>query len=63
MWTAYNHYVITQATVNKFKEIIETEYKVALSEIEATEILTNLVSYFDLLAKINHRTQSKSKGR
>jgi len=54
--------VISDATIKKFQAVIESEYQVTLDEKEAREILTNWVGYFDLLAKIDHRTQSKDHG-
>lgn len=54
--------MISDATIKKFQEVIESEYHVALDEKEAREVLTNWVGYFDLLAKINHRIQSKDHG-
>ncbi len=64
--TAYGHkqydcYVISDATIKKFQQVIESEYHVALDEKEAREVLTNWVGYFDLLAKIDHRIQSKDQ--
>jgi len=51
--------MISQATIIEFQEVIKKEFDVFLDEKEATELITNWVGYFDLLAKINHR-QSES---
>jgi hypothetical protein len=54
--------VISDATIKSFQEVIKSEYQIVVDEKDAKEILTNLVGYFDLLAKINHRTQSENQG-
>ncbi len=48
--------MISNETVKEFQSAVEAEYGVALAENEAQEILLNWVGYFDLLAKIDHRT-------
>jgi hypothetical protein len=59
---SYNHYVISNATIKDFQQVISSEYNITINEKEAGEILTNLVGYFDLLAKIDHREQSENQG-
>lgn len=54
--------MITEATIKSFQLVIKSEYQIALDEKDAREILTNLVGYFDVLAKINHREQSEDRG-
>jgi hypothetical protein len=49
--------MVSNETVKEFQVAIETEYGVALDDKEAQEILLNWVGYFDLLAKIDHRTE------
>lgn len=52
--------MIKEETVKKFKDVIESEYSIVLDFDDAHNILSNLVNFYDLLAKINHR-QSQSK--
>lgn len=54
--------MITEATIKSFQQAIKSEYQIALDEKDAREILTNLVGYFDVLVKINHREQSEDRG-
>lgn len=54
--------MISNATIKDFQRVISSEYNITINEKEAGEILTNLVSYFDLLEKINHRIQSENQG-
>ncbi len=54
----YNGYVITEATIKDFQEVIKAEYDIQLSSTEATSVLENWVNYFDLLAKINYRAKT-----
>ena len=61
MLITYTDYVITDATIKSFQQVIKIEYQIVLDEKDAREILTNLVGYFDMLAKINHRIQSKAR--
>lgn len=49
--------MVSNETVKEFQTAIEAEYGIALAETEAQEILLNWVGYFDLLAKIDHRTE------
>lgn len=49
--------MVSNETVKEFQAAIEAEYGVALAENEAQEILLNWVGYFDLLSKIDHRTE------
>jgi hypothetical protein len=53
--------VISDATIKKFQSVIKSEYQITLDEKDAREVLTNWVGYFDLLAKIDHRTIKKSE--
>ena len=39
----------------EFQKIVKEEYDEDISLSEASEIMRNLVGYFDLLAKIHHR--------
>ncbi len=50
--------MVSDKTIEKFKQAVKAEYGVTLTEKEAKEILLNWVAYFDLLAKIYHRDQS-----
>ena len=47
--------MISQETVKEFQSVVEAELGIALDEKDSAEILNNLVGYFDLLAKIDHR--------
>lgn len=49
--------MVSSETVKEFQLAIEAEYGVVLDEKDAQEILLNWVGYFDLLAKIAHRTE------
>lgn len=47
--------MFSSETVKDFQEAIEQELGRKLEENEAAEILTQLVGYFDTLAKIDHQ--------
>lgn len=47
--------MISNETVKDFQSAVELELGRKLDEKEATEILTNIVGYFDSLAKIDHK--------
>jgi hypothetical protein len=49
--------MVSSETVKEFQVAIEAEYGVVLDDNEAKEILLNWVGYFDLLAKVDHRTE------
>jgi hypothetical protein len=49
--------MVSGETVKEFQVAIEAEYGIALNDKEAQEILLNWVGYFDLLAKIDQRTE------
>jgi len=51
--------VITETTIKDFQEVVKAEYGIQLDSTEARSVLENWVSYFDLLAKINHRIKAK----
>jgi hypothetical protein len=52
--------VISEQTVKDFQEVVKAEYGIQLDTIEAHSVLENWVSYFDLLAKINHREKTNA---
>lgn len=52
--------MITEQTIKDFQEAVRDEYGIHLDTIEANSVLENWVSYFDLLAKINHRSKNES---
>jgi hypothetical protein len=52
--------VISEQTVKDFQEAVKAEYGIQLDPIEAHSVLENWVSYFDLLAKINHREKTNA---
>lgn len=47
--------MISPETIKQFQEVAESEFGFFLDETEALEVLSNLVGFFDLLAKINVR--------
>ena len=47
--------MISQTLVVEFQQAIHDEYGKDVSLKDASEILTDLISYFDLLAKIHHK--------
>ena len=50
--------MIEKDTITEFQEALKEEYGKDVGSEEASVILNDLVSYFDLLAKINHRIQN-----
>ncbi len=52
--------MITEQTIKDFQEAVRAEYGIQLDIIEANSVLENWVSYFDLLAKINHREKTNA---
>jgi hypothetical protein len=52
---------ISKETVMELKKIIKEDYGKDLSYDKAWEIAHDLVGYFDLLAKIYHRTKQEEK--
>jgi hypothetical protein len=48
--------MISDKTFKKFQEVVKQEYGKDLTDTEAREILTGMTKYFDLLAKIHHRS-------
>ena len=50
--------MITEQTIKDFQEAVKAEYGIQLDPTEAHSVLENWVSYFDLLAKINHREKT-----
>lgn len=53
--------MISDATFKKFQEAVKKEYGQDLTDKDAREILTGMVNYFDLLAKIHHRSEMAKK--
>jgi len=53
--------MISDATVQEFRDAVKDDYGVDLSFDEARAVIIGQVSYFDLLAKIDHREISTSK--
>lgn len=51
--------MINQSTIEEFQQVVRKETGVELDMQEAQKILADLVSYFDLLAKIDHRNKIK----
>ena len=53
--------MISDATVQEFRDAVKDDYGVDLSFDEARAVIIGQVSYFDLLAKIDHRKSSTSE--
>lgn len=53
---------LSQNTVEELQQIIRDEYGKDLSTQEATVIANGLISYFDLLAEIHHRSKVEVRG-
>ncbi len=53
--------MITNATIKEFQKVAEEELGVLLDDKEALKVLTDLVGYFDLLAKISHREKTATE--
>ena len=53
--------MISQQTIKEFQDAVKEEYGDNLTLKQAEEILTGMVNYFDLLAKIHHRDQLAKK--
>lgn len=49
---------LSQATILELQKIIKEEYGKEVSSDESAEISRDLVGYFNLLAKINHRDRN-----
>jgi len=47
--------MISQTLVAEFQQAIQNEYGRDISLKDSAEILTDLISYYDLLAKIHHK--------
>lgn len=56
--------MVSQQLIKELQTILKEEYGKDLQTEEITQIANNLVGYFDLLAKINHRenAQNTSQG-
>lgn len=48
--------MISDQTFKEFQEAVKKEYGKDLTDAEAREVLTNWTNYFNLLAKIHHRS-------
>ena len=51
--------MVSEQTIEEFRKVVKAEYGVSLTLKEAREILLTTVAYFDLLAKIYHRTKTQ----
>lgn len=47
--------MLSQETINEFIQVVREDYDREITPEQASEILRNLVNYFDLLAKLNYR--------
>jgi hypothetical protein len=52
--------MISNETIKEFQKVIKDEYSIDLDYREADKVLKNLVAYFDLLAKIDHKRKINS---
>ncbi|MBI2612805.1 hypothetical protein HYW59_03295 [Candidatus Kaiserbacteria bacterium] len=53
--------MVSEQTVEEFRNAAKDDYGVDLSFDEAREVLLGWVSYFNLLAKIDHRGRPTSE--
>ena len=53
--------MVKKETIIEFQEALKEEYNKEIDFKEASIILNDLVSYFDLLAKIKHSMQNDIK--
>lgn len=51
---------LNEATIQELRQILKEDYGQEVNDKEAFEIATNLVGYFDLLAKIYHRIRTQN---
>lgn len=51
--------MISEITIKDFQQAVSEDYGKEISLQEAKEILTGMVGYFDLLAKIDFRRKMK----
>ena len=52
--------MVSDETVQEFKDAVKSDYGVDLSSEEAAETLRGWVSYFDLLSKIDSRSKGQT---
>ena len=52
--------MLSDATIQELKQILEEEYKRNVDLKETSEIAHTLVGYFDLLAKIYHQMKTQN---
>jgi len=50
----------SEKLLKEFRQLLKVDFGKDLNRQELVEIANNLVSYFDLLAKINHREKIKN---
>jgi len=53
--------MVSKENIIEFQEALKEEYNKNVDFQEASVMLNDLVSYFDLLAKINHSMQNNIK--
>jgi hypothetical protein len=51
--------MLSEATIQELRQILKKDYGREINQSEASEIARNLVSYFDLLAKVYHQIKNK----
>ena len=52
---------LSQKTIEEFQQVVREDYGKKISSKEAADILGGAVSYFDLLAKIHHRSMVEAR--
>lgn len=52
--------MISPETIKEFQKAVKEEYGVELETAEATKILSDWVTYFDLLGKIDNRKETQT---
>lgn len=50
---------ISEKTIEEFRKVLKRDYSKDINEGETSEILRNLVTYYDILAKIYYREKTK----
>ena len=53
--------MLSKTLLDELKKIIKEDYGKEFADQEINQIANNLVNYFDLLAKINHRMKMEVK--
>ena len=52
--------MFSDTLIKKFQSAVEKDYGEKLTQQEATEVLSGLTSYFDLLGKLYYQTKTEN---